>query len=187
VLGVNVTPGPNFNITFAPAAVNVSSPGASATTVVTVAGSNGYTGAINFSAASCSGLPSESSCSFSPASVTGSGTTTLTVSTTAPSSLVPASRHTDLGGWQTAAGGFRYLLLAIALFALGIQSRRHRSNLATTALTLTLLIAIAACGGGGSGTGPTNPGTPVVQNQTITVTATSGTTTHTFTFALNIN
>jgi|HubBroStandDraft_6_1064221.scaffolds.fasta_scaffold10401_3 subtilase family serine protease len=187
VLGVNVTPGPNFNITFAPAAVNVSSPGASATTVVTVAGSNGYNGAINFSAASCSGLPSESSCSFSPASVTGSGTTTLTVSTTAPSSLVPASRHTDLGGWQTAAGGFRFLLLAIALFALGIQSRRHRSNLATTALTLTLLIAIAACGGGGSGTGPTNPGTPVVQNQTITVTATSGTTTHTFTFALNIN
>ena len=189
VLGVNVTPGPNFNITFAPAAVNVSAPGASATTVLTVTGSNGYNGVINFSAASCSGLPSESSCSFSPASVAGSGTTTLTVSTTAPSSLIPLSRRVDFGGWRTTAGAIRFLLLAVALFALAIQSRRHRWNLAATALTLTMLIAIAACGGGGSGggTGPTNPGTPVVTNRVVTVTAASGTTTHTFTFTLNVN
>jgi hypothetical protein len=182
-----VTPGPDFSISFAPAALNVSAPGGSGTTVLTVTGSNGYNGAINFSSASCSGLPSESSCSFSPASVTGSGTTTLTVSTTAPSSLVPASRHIDIGGWRTTTGAIRFLLLAVALFALGIQSRRHRWNLATTALTLTMLIAIAACGGGGGGTGPTNPGTPVVTNQLITVTATSGTTTHNFTFTLNVN
>jgi subtilase family serine protease len=187
-----VTAGPDFNISFAPAAVNVSAPGASATTTVTVTGSNGYNGVINFSAASCSGLPSESSCSFSPASVAGSGATMLTVSTTAPSSLVPLSRHVDFGGWRTTAGAIQFLLLAVALFALGIQSRRYRPNLAATALTLTMLIAIAACGGGGSGgggggTGPTNPGTPVAQNQTITVTATSGTTTHTFTFSLSVN
>jgi subtilase family serine protease len=188
VLGVNVTPSPNFSIAFAPASVNVSSPGGNATTVLTVTGSNGYNGAISFSQSSCSGLPFESSCSFSPASVTGSGTTTLTVSTTAPSSLVPASRHIDAGGWRTAAGAIRILLLCSALLALAIQACRRRWNFISAGLTLTLLIAIAACGGGGGGgTGPTNPGTPVVQNQTVTVTATSGTTTHSFTFTLNVN
>jgi subtilase family serine protease len=188
VLGVNVTPGPNFNITSAPATVNVSSPGASATTTITVAGSNGYNGAINFSAASCSGLPSESSCSFSPTTVTGSGTSVLTISTTAPSSLVPVNRNINFGGWRTTAGAIRILLLCAALLALAIQSRRHRWNFAGTMLLFSLLIGIAACGGGGGGsTGPTNPGTPQVKNQSITVTATSGTITHTFTFTLNVN
>jgi subtilase family serine protease len=185
-----VTPGPDFSIAFAPAAVNVSAPGASATTTVTVTGSNGYNGVINFSAASCSGLPSESSCSFSPGSVTGSGATMLTVSTTAPSSVLPLSRHIDFGGWRTPAGAIRLLILAIALCALAIQARRRRWNFIPTGITLTLLIVIAACGGSGGGGGvtpPTNPGTPMVTNQTITVTATSGTTTHTFTFTLNVN
>jgi len=183
-----VTPAPDFSIAFAPAAVNVSSPGVSATTVLTVTGSNGFNATINFSATSCSGLPSESSCSFSPASVTGSGATTLTVSTTAPSSLVPASRHIDFGGWQTAAGVLRLLLFCAALFALGIQLRRRRWNLIATGLTLMLLIANVACGGGGGGTtGPTNPGTPLVQNQQISVMVSSGTITHTMTFTLNVN
>jgi hypothetical protein len=184
-----VTPGPDFSISFAPATVTVSSPGASAMTTVTVTGSNGFNGVINFSAASCTGLPSESSCSFSPASVTGSGTSVLTVSTTAPSSLVPVSRHIDFGGCRITVGAIRVLLLCAALLALAIQARRRRWNFIATGITLSLLIVIAACGGGGGGgvTPPTNPGTPVVQNQTVTVTATSGTTTHKFTFTLNVN
>ncbi len=183
-----VTPGPDFSIAFAPPAVNVSAPGASAMTTVTVTGSNGYNGVINFSAASCTGLPSESTCRFSPASITGGGTSVLTVSTTAPSSLVPLSRHIDIGGWSTTAGTIRVLLLCAALLALAIQARRRRWDLAGAVLMFTLLIGIAACGGGGGGsTGPTNPGTPVVTNQVITVTATSGTITHTFTFTLNVN
>ena len=189
VLGVVVTPGPDFKISFAPATVNVSSPGASATTVLTVTGSNGYNGVISFSSASCSGLPSESSCSFSPASVTGSGTTTLTVSTTARSSLVPLSRRIDFGAWRTPAGTIRLLILAVALCALAIQARRRRWNFIATGITLTLLIVIAACGGSGGGgsTGPTNPGTPVDGNQSVTVTASSGGITHTFMFTLNVN
>jgi hypothetical protein len=190
---INVTAQPDFAISFAPSAVNVSAPGASATTTVTVTGSSGYNGAINFSAASCTGLPSESTCSFTPASVTGSGTSVLTVSTAAPSSLVPLGRHIDVGGWRTVAGAMRFLLFAAAFFALAIQLRRRRWNFIATGITLTLLIVIAACGGGGGGGGvgstppPTNPGTPVVANQTVTVTATSGTTTHKFTFTLTVN
>jgi subtilase family serine protease len=183
-----VTPGPDFNISFAPSAVNVTSPGASASTALTVIGSNSYNGTITFTPTSCTtGLPFESSCSFSPASVTGSGSTTLTVSTMAPSSLIPLSRHVDFGGWRTTAGALRLLLLCAALFALGIQARRHRWNLIGAALVFALLIANAACGGGGGSTGPTNPGTPMVQNQKVTVSATSGAITHTFTFTLNVN
>jgi subtilase family serine protease len=188
-LGVNVTPAPDFSVSFAPATVNVSSPGGNASTVLTVTGSNGYNGTITFAQSSCSGLPFESSCSFSPATVTGGGTTTLMVSTTAPSSLVPLSEPMDVGEWRTPAGAIRLLLVAIALFGLAIQARRRRRNFIATGITLTLLIIIAACGGGGGGggTGPTNPGTPVATNQIISVTAKSGTTTHTFNFTLNVN
>lgn len=186
-LAQTVTPGPDFNISFAPATVNVSAPGSSATTVVTVNALNGFTASVNLTG--CTHLPSESTCSFSPATVGAGGTSTITVSTTAPSALVPLSRHVDFGGWRTTGGAMRLLLLCAALFALGVQARHRRWNLLAAGLTLTFLISIAACGGGGGGggTGPTNPGTPVVQNQTITVTATSGTTTHTFTFTLNVN
>ena len=49
-----------------------------------VQGQSSYTGSITFSSASCSGLPSESSCAFSPATVAGGGWTNVAVSTTAP-------------------------------------------------------------------------------------------------------
>jgi len=184
---ITINPGPDFNLSFAPPTINVSAPGSSASTVVTVNATNGFTASVNLTG--CTNLPSESTCSFTPATVSAGGTSTIKVSTMAPSSLVPLSRHVDFGGWRTTAGAIRVLLLCVALFALGIQARRRRLNLITTALTLTLLIGIAACGGGGGGgsTGPTNPGTPLVLNQIITVTATSGTTTHTFTFTLNVN
>jgi hypothetical protein len=184
-ISVQVNPGPDFSVTFAPATVNVSSPGSSATTMLTVSGSNGFNSQVSFSA-TCAGLPSESSCSFSPTMVATGGSTILTVSTTAPSALVPVSQRIDINGWRRTPGALRLLLCGLVLLALGIQARRHRWNLAGTALVLALLVVNAACGGGGGG-GVKNPGTPMVQNQTVTVTATSGTTTHTFTFTLNVN
>ena len=62
---------------------------------MTVNALNGFTASVNFTG--CSNLPSESTCSFSSATVAPGQTMTLTVLTTAPSSLVPASRHTDFG------------------------------------------------------------------------------------------
>jgi hypothetical protein len=153
---------------------------------------NGFTASVNLTG--CTNLPSESTCSFSPAMVAAGGTSTIMISTTAPSSLVPLSRRIDFGGWRTTAGAIRILLLCTALLALVIHGRRRRWNLASAMLMFALLIGIAACGGGSGGGGgggvtppPTNPGTPVVTNQVITVTATSGSITHTFTFTLNVN
>jgi Pro-kumamolisin, activation domain/Bacterial Ig-like domain (group 3) len=184
-----VNPGPDFNISFAPPTVNVSAPGSTGTTVLTVNATNGFTASVNLTG--CANLPSESTCSFTPATVAAGGTSTVMISTTAPSSLVPLNRHIDFGRWRITAVPVRILLLCAALLALAIQTRRRRWNLAGAALMFTLLIGIAACGGGGGGGGvtppPTNPGTPVVTNQVVTVTATSGSITHTFTFTLNVN
>jgi len=185
---VNVSLQPDFTFSFAPATISVTSPGLSGTTMLTVTGSNGFSGATNFS---CAGLPSESSCSFMPPTVTGSGATTLTVTTTAPSSVVPGNRN-NFPNWRPASASLRSLVLCTGLLVLGICVRRRRSKvIGGGIIALMLIIGLAACGGGGGGgvgvTPPANPGTPMVQNQTVTVTATSGTLTHTTTFTLNVN
>jgi hypothetical protein len=66
---------PNFTIAATPPARSVA-PGGSATYTVTIGALNGFTGAVNLSV---TGLPAGASASFSPASVNGSGTATLTV------------------------------------------------------------------------------------------------------------
>ncbi len=93
---------------------------------LTVNATNGFTASVNLTG--CSNLPSETTCSFTPATVAAGGTSTIKVSTTAPSSLFPASRHIDFGGWRTTAGAIRILLLCAALW-LGDQARRRRWNL----------------------------------------------------------
>ena len=70
---------PDFSMSAAPASQTVQ-PGGSATYTLTVTPSGGFSGAVTFAA---SGVPSGASASFNPASVNTSGTTTLTVATTA--------------------------------------------------------------------------------------------------------
>jgi len=77
---------PDFDFTVDNPIVNISAAGASGTVKLTIAGHTSYNGTVNFTSASCVGLPRESKCSFNPASVTGSGSTTLTITTTAPTS-----------------------------------------------------------------------------------------------------
>jgi len=69
--------------------------GNSAFDTITVTPLNGFTGTVSFS---CSGLPTEATCSFSPNTVTGSGPTQITVTATAPNTaalvvmVFPAAR-----------------------------------------------------------------------------------------------
>jgi hypothetical protein len=188
---VNVTLQPDFTVSASPSPISVTSPGQSAMTTVTVAGSNGFSGVTSFA---CSGLPSESACVFSMPTVSGSGTTILTVTTTAPSSVVPSGD--DFKSWRTTGNSLRVVIFCVGLLLLSVQLRRRRLNLVGGGVVmLAILIGLAACGGGSSHVTPppTNPGTPMVQNQIITVTATSAATatttaiTHTTTFTLNVN
>ena len=75
--GILQTPFPDFSLSTSPSSQTVA-PGASTSYSVTVTPSGGFTGTVTFSA---SGLPTGASASFSPASVTTSGTSTMTVTT----------------------------------------------------------------------------------------------------------
>ena len=166
----------DFAFTSSSPTITIASPGGSGTAMLTVTGQPGYNGTINFSAASCAGLPRESTCSFNPASVTNSGSTTLTVSTTAAHS----ARLEGPAWWTTSFGA-----TLAGVFLLGTGSRRRVWRRLLSLMAIACLITIASCGGGGSGGGNMDPGTPA-GSSTVTVTATNGTLTHTATFTLAI-
>ena len=75
---IQALPPPDFSVSATPALQSVA-PGGSTTYTVTVGSLNGFGGIV---ALSVSGLPAGATPSFSPSTVTGSGTSTLTVSTT---------------------------------------------------------------------------------------------------------
>ncbi len=77
---------PNFTLSAAPSTQSVAA-GGSTTYTITVTPSGGFSGAVGFSA---SGLPTGATASFSPVTVSGSGSTTMTVTT---ASGTPASTY----------------------------------------------------------------------------------------------
>lgn len=175
---VNVVADFDFAVTGSPLTVNRGTPG---TITLTVTGHTGYNGTINLSGTSCTGLPAETTCSFSPATVVGSGSSTLTIRTTAPSK----ANLNPLPGWVSGSGG-----IFAALFLLGTGSRRHRGKLLGALLFASLatsVLTMASCGGGSSGP-PPDPGTPVGSyNVTLHATDTTGVITHTSVVALTVN
>lgn len=174
---VPLTISPDFDLATT-GGVTVTAPGKSGTTTLTVTGATGYNGTINFSSSSCSGLPFGATCAFSPASITGSGTTTLTVATTAPKT--GSLMHPF--GWTS--GGL--LFASVLLFGSPTSKRRASKMLASFAVVG--LLALVGCGGGssgGGGGGGTTPGTPP-GSYAVTVSATAGSVTHTSSFTLTV-
>jgi hypothetical protein len=169
-----LTPGANL--------VTVPSQGASGTLTLTVTAVNGFTAGLQFSGSSCSGLPSESSCSFSPASLPGSGTTTLMIATKAPATAMLRPENRQSPGWWAATSGFA--LAGVLL--LGVPSKRRRASVLISLMGAGFL-TVSACGGGGGGGSkpPPDPGTPFGK-YAVVVTATSGALKHTVNFTLNV-
>jgi hypothetical protein len=159
-------------------------PGESGFVQIYIQGQSNYSGTVNFSSASCAGLPKESTCNFSPATVTGVGSTGLTVNTTAPHALAKNSEGMRNELW---AASFSMPLAALVL--IGAPYRRNLRKLLLAALLSVLLIGLGCGGGsgGGGGGGSGDPGTPP-GSYAITVTGTSGSgstaLTHTTTFTL---
>lgn len=155
---------------------------------ITIAGQSNYTGTVTFSASSCTGLPSETTCGFSPAFVVGSGTTTLTIVTTAPHVRTNTQADTSHGmHWLAITGGG----MLSCVFLLGVPRKRRYGTLLSI-LFFAFMMTAVSCGGGGSSTGgggggggTTDPGTPT-GTYTVTVTATSGSLTHTTQFSLTV-
>lgn len=80
-----LSPSPDFSIGMSPVSRSVQA-GSSASYSISVSGFNGFNGSVSFSAAlaCCGAPPSPANATFDPPTVTGSGSTTLTV-TTSPS------------------------------------------------------------------------------------------------------
>jgi len=152
-------------------------PGASATATVTLSADSTYSGSMNIACAlttSPSGAQGLPACSLNPASVTlaagGSGTTQLTVTTTA-SSTSSLARPSELNLWQFGCGGA--VLAAMLLFGIPAKRRRWLSMLAL--LAAAAVASVVGCGAGQSSPPPiTHPGT-TAGSYTFTVTGTDST------------
>jgi len=89
---LTVTPEPDFTVGVTPATQSVPV-GGSATYTVAITGQNGFSGTVGFAV---SGLPSGATSSFNPTTVTGTGSTTLTV--TVGSGTAPGSSSLQVAG-----------------------------------------------------------------------------------------
>jgi hypothetical protein len=167
--------GQDFGLTGSGAATVT--PGQTASYTVTLTPEDGLDQAISLA---CSGAPSEAACGLSSSSVTSAGATSIkvTVTTAAPSSVVPFSRSLPPLG-----GNLRWVLLGLVglvgtmlLARPKSESFRLRPALVGIAMLVILALGMAACGGGSnSQVGNSNPGTAAgTYSLTVTGTATSG-------------
>jgi hypothetical protein len=171
-------------VTSQSSSLTIPSPGLGERIFLAVAGQSNYAGTVNFSGASCAGLPRETTCVFDPPSITGTNFTGLTITTQAPQAIARPG-HGDSHGFRGKAAslGIPFAALLLGTVSFGKQLRNRLFCLLAFALALTLV----SCGGGGfGGGGSTDPGTPV-GTYTVTVTATSGSLTHSVSFPLTVN
>jgi len=182
----------DFAVSANPNTININAPGDTGTATLSFVSTNGFTGTIDLAASNCGSMPTNASCSFSPSSVSlaanGTATSTLTISTTAASHMLP------LG--ETKPWGTTPLLLAIAgtlgFFVLAASRKQVRWSTALGVLAVGLLLMCGACGGGGSnnsgggGGGGSGNTTPAGLYTGVTISVTSGSTTHTVPLTINV-
>lgn len=167
---------PDFSFTSGASSMSVRI-GGSGTLPIAISQLDGFTGTVNFA---CSGLPRESSCSFNPASVKGSGNVTLTITTTAPrAGMLPGRDLLEI--WLTGAVGMA------GMFLVGGTAQRRRRRRLFGVILFAVAIGALGCGGGGSSAPPVqhDPGTPAGA-YTVTVTASSGSLSHQVSFGLSV-
>jgi Bacterial Ig-like domain (group 3)/FG-GAP-like repeat len=181
VVTITAAPTGDFTIALNPSMGSVS-PGASATSTITITPSGGFSQAISLA---CSGLPANSTCTFSPTSVTPNGTGTSTSTLTIATDVKTASLSTK--PLRTPGGGTSLAMLAgggsLGLLLLRRRRKDPRLWLLQMGLVAAFVFtsAMIGCGHGASATTTTPKGT-----SQITVTATAGSTTHSATYSLTV-
>ncbi|RRA47413.1 protease pro-enzyme activation domain-containing protein [Acidipila sp. EB88] len=179
--------GAGFSLTGPTGGITIASSGASGSGTVSIAATNGFSGAVNLSCAVTAVTGSVTpTCTVTP-SVTLSGTTaqaaTLTINTTALSaSLLRPNTGAPAGLERLLAAGGGTALCGLVLF--GIPARRRgwrqmRSGVRAAMLALLALGVVGGFGliGCGGGSGSTVSRGTQAGTYTATVTGTSGTTT----------
>ena len=145
---------------------------------------SGFSAAVSLS---CTGAPSEATCT--PSSVTPNGTFTVTSTTTAPSMVFPVGEPRNWPPFYPLRIGVP-LLLALMLLAQSARVRdamaqRRRGFACASAFGLLLLAGLLINGCSGNGK-QHNPGTPA-GTYMMTVTGTSNGVSHTRTLTLTVN
>jgi hypothetical protein len=173
VTGAGPAPAPTFTLAANPSSLSIAA-GMTGTATLSVTPQNGFNSVVTFS---CSGLPANSTCSFSPSSVTpGSvaATSTLTIATNVQS----AANQVPARAVRSAVISFALLLGFVPLAGVRFARRGRGPSCTgdrfwmfllfagTVALTTTLLVGCS----GGSGSTQTPPTTPIGTN-VVTVNA----------------
>jgi hypothetical protein len=132
------TTNPYFTLSASPSTLSLTPGGAPGTTMISLTSANGFTGTVTLSA-NILGAPAGVTVGFSPASITGSGTSTVTVSTTSATpagTLMVAVTGTGSGGIQTQPA---FVTLALPDFSLSVApSAIYLNQSATTSPTVTV-------------------------------------------------
>lgn len=150
--------------------------GQTGTATIALAPVGGFNSAVGLTCSLPSGL-NEASCSISPSSLTGSGTATLSVSTTAAHTvgqLVKPPRPRG-HGWFVVSGAAS--LACVFLMGFPLRKRRWYWPTFFVLLAIACVSGTVGCGGGSSSTGGTQPQTDPGTNPgsyTVVVTGTSG-------------
>jgi N-acetylneuraminic acid mutarotase len=172
---INIPPA-DFSVASSPSSMTISH-GQGGITSISIAPLNGFNSAVSFA---CTGLPTGTSCSFSPSTITPAGASASTTLTIATSANTTARHRNKLPTFPIAA-------VTCALACLGLKKRRRVYTLMFVAIGAVALALPSACGSGSSsGSGG---GGSAIQPITsiVTVTAASGTLQHSTTISLTVN
>ena len=163
-----VTPNPDFTLSDSPSSQSVQA-GGSASYTTTLTALNGFSDPVTLSA---TGLPNGATASFSPASVNGSGTSQLTIKTTA---LIASGSYpftvTATSGSLTHTANLTLVVNAAADFSLAFTPSTQSVQLGSTA---NYTVTIAAQNGYASATNLALTGLPAGATATFTPQSVTG-------------
>jgi len=173
----------DFSVALSPTSGSISQ-GASTASNLTLTPVGGFNQAVSFA---CSGLPTYSTCTFSPGSVTLNGTSASTSKLTIATDVTTASLGMKPLHTKEDSTSLAMLAGAAGLALLLLRRRRYDSSLRRLSIGLVVAFLLTYTAIGCGHVGPTVKAikTPPGTSQ-ITVTATAGSTIHTATYTLTV-
>ena len=161
-------PSPDFSLAAAPASVSTVQ-GASGTSTVSIAAQNGFTAA---TALSATGLPTGATASFAPASVSGAGSSTLTLASGTAAAGSYTVTVTGTSGALTHSATIAWTITASGGGGAVVNGTFETGTLSGwTSLGTTAVSATAHAGGFSAMVGSTSPAGDSSISQTVTLPA----------------